>query len=184
MRKVIVFNMISLDGFFEGANQEIDWHHVDDEFNQFAVDQLHQADTLIFGRKTYDLMANYWPTQNAINDDPIVAGLMNGINKIVFSKSLKTADWQNTRLINSNPASEIASLKNSPGKDVFIFGSSDLAVSLLPDHVIDEFRLMVNPILLGTGKTMFSGLKNRVNLKLVGSRTFRSGNVLLNYQPI
>lgn len=184
MRKIILFNLISLDGFFEGPNREIDWHNVDSEFNQFATDQLNSADTLVFGRRTYNLMASYWPTKAAINDDPIVAGLMNGIDKIVFSHTLKSADWQNTRLINNHPAAAIASLKNSPGKDIFIFGSSDLAVSLLPGHLIDEIRLMVNPILLGSGRTMFNGLKNRVNLKLIGTRTFKSGNVLLFYQPI
>lgn len=184
MRKIILFNLISLDGFFEGPNREIDWHNVDNEFNQFAIEQLGKADVLLFGRVTYELMANYWPTSLAIENDPIVAGLMNNIQKIVFSRTLKSADWQNTRLVKTDARSEISKLKSLPGKDMFIFGSSDLSVSIYKDHLIDELRLMVNPILLGSGKTMFHGLKNRVNLKLINSKTFQSGNVLLYYQPV
>lgn len=184
MRKVIIFNLISLDGYFEGPSREIDWHNVDNEFNQFAIDQLNNADTLLFGRVTYNLMASYWPTKTAIEDDPIIADLMNRIDKIVFSRTLKYVDWKNTRLVSDDPAAEIRKLKDSPGKDVFIFGSSDLATGLLHDRLIDEVRLIVNPILLGSGKAMFTGLKNRVNLKLLNTRTFNSGNVLLYYQPV
>jgi dihydrofolate reductase len=103
MRKVIVFNMVSLDGYFEGTNRDINWHVVDDEFNEFALDQLNTLDVLLFGRVTYGLMASYWPTSEALTNDPIIAGKMNTTPKIVFSKTLEKAEWNNTRLIKEMP---------------------------------------------------------------------------------
>lgn len=182
MRKVIVFNMMTLDGFFEGPNQEIDWHNTDEEFNEFAIEQLATADVLLFGRKTYELMASYWPTPAAVTDDPIVAGLMNRLPKIVFSKTLSSADWQNTRLVKDNVADEISRLKQQPGKDLFIFGSADLAASLSNLGLIDEYRVIVNPVVLGQGRPLFKGASQQLKLKLLKARTFRSGNVLLYYQ--
>jgi dihydrofolate reductase len=183
MGKIIVFNLTTLDGYFEGPNHEIDWHHVDDEFNEFAIDQLNTADTLLFGRITYELMAMYWPTPTAIKDDPIVANKMNSLPKIVFSKTLSHVDWQNTKLVNENFAEEVSKLRKRPGKDVFIFGSSNLAVSLIPHGLIDEYRIMVNPVFLGTGKPLLKGIHNRLELKLIKTKTFKSGNVLIYYEP-
>ena len=107
MRKVVLFNMVTLDGFFAGPEGEIDWHHVDQEFNEFAIEQLNTAGSLIFGRLTYQLMSSYWPTPAAKNDDPIVAEMMNQIPKYVFSRTLVTADWENTRLVKEDPSAEI-----------------------------------------------------------------------------
>jgi len=185
MRKIILFNMVTLDGFFEGPNGEIDWHNVDAEFNEFAIDQLNSADGLLFGRVTYQLMANYWPTPSAIKDDPVVAGLMNRLPKMVFSRTLAKAEWNNTRLVKGaeRVAEEIARLKQQPGKDWLLFGSADLASTLTPLGLIDEYRIMVNPVVLGGGKPLFRGVKQKLNLKLVNAKTFRSGNVLLYYQP-
>ena len=183
MRKVILFMMVTLDGFFEGPNGEIDWHNVDEEFNEFAIDQLNSVDVLLFGRKTYELMANYWPTPQAVTNDPIVAEKMNTKSKIVFSKTLEKADWNNSRLIKDYIAEEISKLKGQPGKDLIIFGSSDLAVTFIRHGLIDEFRIMVNPVVLGNGKPLFKGLNEKLTLKLLKTRTFRSGNVLLYYQP-
>src|SRR5579872_7513135 len=118
MSKLILFNMMTLDGFFEGANKELDWHQVDAEFNQFAVEQLDSADTLVFGRITYELMAGYWPTQNGMNDDPDVAYRMNSIPKIVFSRTLDKAEWTNTRLIKDINKDEIENLKSNSVKDI------------------------------------------------------------------
>ena len=100
MKKLIVFNLLTLDGFFEGPNREIDWHNVDEEFNEFAIQQLQTADAILFGRVTYQMMASFWPTSEARRDDPVVAGLMNNIPKYVFSNTLNSVDWQNTTLIN------------------------------------------------------------------------------------
>ncbi len=108
MRKIYVFNLITLDGFFEGPNRELDWHNVDGEFNEFAIEQLNNSGLLLFGRVTYELMASYWPTELALKDDPIVADMMNSIPKIVFSRTLKKADWNNTRLIKDNVREELS----------------------------------------------------------------------------
>ena len=152
---MIVFNLTTIDGFFEGPKHEIDWHHVDEEFNEFAIEQLNTVDTLLFGRVTYELMANYWTTPTAIKNDPIVANKMNNLSKIVFSKTLTKADWHNSRLIKDNFVEQISKLKKRPGKDMFIFGSSDLVVSFIPHGLIDEYRIMVNPVFLGSGKRLF-----------------------------
>lgn len=181
MRKVIIFNMVTLDGYFEGPNKEIDWHVVDEEFNEFAIEQLNSVDVLLFGRVTYELMAGYWPTPDATTNDPVVAGKMNSIPKIVFSKTLNKVEWQNTRLVKENFAEEIRKLKQQPGKDMIIFGSSDLAVTFIGQRLIDEYRIMVNPVILGNGKPLFKGLPQKLDLKLQKTRTFRSGNVLLYY---
>jgi dihydrofolate reductase len=183
MRKLSMFNAVTLDGYFEGPDHDISWHNVDAEFNEFAIKQLDELGGLLFGRVTYQLMASYWPTPTGIQDDPVVAGLMNSLPKVVFSRTLEKADWNNTRLIKENSAAETAKLKQQPGKDLAIFGSSDLAVSLIPHDLIDEIRIMVNPVVLGRGKPLFQGIKNTLKVKLTRTRTFRNGNVLLYYQP-
>jgi len=183
MRKMILYMLTTLDGFYEGPNKEIDWHNVDEEFNEFAIEQLNSVDVLLFGRVTYELMASYWPTPAATTNDPIVADKMNSLPKIVFSKTLSSVEWQNTRLVKENIAEEISKLKQQPGKDLIIFGSSDLAVTLIQHGLIDEYRIMVNPVVLGNGKHLFKGINHKLNLKLLKTKTFRSGNVLLYYQP-
>jgi dihydrofolate reductase len=183
MRKVFLFNMTTLDGFFEGPNQDISWHNADEEFNDFAIDQLNEIGTLLFGRVTYQMMASYWPTESAINDDPIVAGLMNSLPKIVFSKTLDKAEWNNSRLVKENVVEEVLQLKEQPGKDIAIFGSSDLAVTLSENGLIDEYRIIVNPVFLGNGTSLLKGIKEKLNLKFLNARIFKSGNVLLYYAP-
>ena len=184
MRKVILFMMTTLDGFYEGRDRDINWHNVDAEFNEFAIAQLNTADILLFGRVTYELMASYWPTPDAIKNDPIVAEKMNSLHKIVFSKTLEKVNWSNTRLVKGNIGAEIMKMKSQPGKDMIIFGSSDLAVSLIHYNLIDEIRIMVNPVVLSQGKALFKGLNHHLALKLLNTRTFHSGNVLLSYEPL
>jgi dihydrofolate reductase len=183
MRKVFLFMMVTLDGFFEGPDHDIDWHNVDEEFNEFAIDQLNEVDALLFGRVTYQGMASYWPTQFAKENDPIIADKMNTIPKFVFSKTLDKVDWNNSRLVKENIAGEVSQLKQQQGRDLAIFGSANLTMSLLQMGLIDELRIMVNPVVLGKGKPLFTGIHDKVKLKLIKTRTFRSGNVLLSYQP-
>lgn len=183
MRKLIMFNMVTLDGFFAGPNGELDWHHVDEEFNDFAITQLKSADGLVFGRVTYEMMASYWPTEAADKDDPTVAALMNSIPKVVASRTLAKADWNNSSVIGQNVAREISQLKEQPGKDMLLFGSADLASSLRQLGLIDEYRVVVNPVVLGRGKPLFKNVEDRFNLQLTNARPFRSGNVLLYYRP-
>ena len=184
MRKVFLFNLVTLNGFFEGPNQDVSWHHVDEEFNEFAINQLHEIGTLLFGRVTYQFMETYWPTEAARTDDPIVAGLMNDMPKIVFSKTLEKAEWKNSKLVKGDPAAEASKLKQQSGKDIAIFGSSNLAVALAERDLIDEYRIIVNPVFLGEGTPLLKGIKNKVELKLLRARTFESGNVLLSYAPV
>ena len=146
MRKLTLFNMMTLDGFFEDPEGAIDWHMVDEEFNAFAVEQLNTVDTILFGRVTYQLMASYWPTEAAIRDDPIIADKMNRTDKIVFSRTLEKVEWKNSRLVKENAAEEVVKLKQQPGEDVIIFGSANLAATMAHNGVIDEYRVMVNPI--------------------------------------
>jgi dihydrofolate reductase len=182
MFKIIVFNMISLDGFFAGPNGEIDWHQVDAEFNDFAIKQLkEEVGLLLFGRKTYELMANYWPSEQVVKNDPTVAGLMNNINKIVFSTSMEKAGWNNTRLLKEINVSEIVKLKQETDKNIFIFGSGQIVQEFAQLNLVDEYRLMVNPITLGSGKPLFKG---KMELSLLKDERFKNGNVLLRYAPV
>lgn len=183
MKKIFSFMVSSVDGYYEGPNQEFDWPVVDEEFNRFSIEQLDEVDTLLFGRVTYQGMAAYWPTQAAREDDPEVAARMNGISKIVVSRSLDKAEWANTRLIRDDITEELRKLKQQPGKDIAIFGSSNLTVGLLDLELVDELRVMVSPIVLGAGKSLFGTAENRIALKLLKTKPFNSGNLLLYYQP-
>jgi len=183
MKKIILFNMMTLDGFFEGTNHTIDWHNVDAEFNEFADEQLNSVGTLIFGRKTYDLMVSYWTTPTALTNDPVIANQMNSKLKIVFSKTLTKAEWNNTLLIKDNIVTEIEKIKQLPGKDLIILGSADLASTFRQHDLIDEYRIMINPIVLGQGTPLFKQTTERFNLKLIKTKIFNSGNVLLYYEP-
>lgn len=178
--------MITVDGFFEGPNKELDWHTVDDEFNEYANDLLKNVDDILFGRITYEGMLEYWPTPDAIKDDPIIAGHMNELPKIVFSKTLDSASWgkwNNARLIKDNLKDEVLGLKQQAGKDMVLMGSGTIVRMFTELGLIDEYRLAVNPVILGAGTPLFKDIKDRVNLKLLASKTFRSGVVVLYYEP-
>ncbi len=183
MRKLIFQVMVSLDGFYEGPGHDISWHYVDEEFNNYAIGLLNQADMLLFGRITYELMAGYWPTPEAARQDPVVAAKMNGLPKLVFSQTLRRASWHHTRLVQHQAAVEVARLKLQPGRDMVILGSSQLALSFIPHGLIDEFRIVVSPVTIGKGTRLFSDLPKKLSLHLTGTRTFHSGNVLLCYKP-
>jgi dihydrofolate reductase len=183
MRKIIFQMMTTVDGYFEGPDKELDWHVVDDDLFQNAIDLLNSADTLLFGRVTYQMMAAYWPTVAAVSTDPVIAERTNNLPKVVFSTTLKTVDWQNSRLVKEHSTEEIKKLKQQPGKNMVIFGSSDLAVALTKEGLIDEYRIIVNPVVLGGGKTLLEGLDERLMLKLVEAKTFSSGTVLLSMRP-
>ncbi len=182
MRKLFEFNMASIDGYFEGPGRDISWHNVDAEFNEYAVDMLNSVDTLLFGRVTYELMARYWPTPEALKNDPLVAEKMNSLPKIFFSRTLDKVEWSNTRLVKGDIEEEIKRMKQQPGKDMVILGSGSIVSELAQHGMIDEYRIMVNPVVLGSGTPLFNGIKDRLNLELLDTRTFKSGNVLLYYR--
>lgn len=184
MAQLIAFIMTSLDGFYEGPGErELDWHNVDAEFNEFAVAQLDEAGTLVFGRRTYDLMAEFWPSDEAIANDPQVASRMNAMDKIVCSSTMSRADWSGTTLVSGDAVEAIAELKSSAERDLLVLGSQELTGSFATAGVLDELRVMVNPVTLGRGKSLFMHTMVRVPLQLVGNRRFSSGNVLLTYRP-
>jgi|HubBroStandDraft_1064217.scaffolds.fasta_scaffold00096_46 dihydrofolate reductase len=179
MRKVIVSNVASLEGFFEGPDKgKLDWVIVDAEFLEYAGNLLRKVDTLLFGRATYQHMAAYWPS--APPDE--VADKMNNLPKVVFSKTLKKVDWNNSRLVMGDIQEEVLKLKAQPGKDMVIFGSATLASFLLQLGLIDEYRVILQPVLLGKGSPLFQGITDRIQLKLISAKTFGSGVVLLSYQ--
>lgn len=185
MRKVFLFMMTSIDGYMEGEDHDLSWHNVDAEFNTFAVEQLNEADTIVFGRKTYQLMESYWPTKDGLQDDPVVAKYMNETPKVVFSHTLKgvteTDTWKNVRLVKENVAQEIARLKEQPGKDIIVLGSNNLCVTLLELGLLDEIRIMVAPVVIGKGTPLFAGIKDKVPFTRTKERQFGNGNVLLYY---
>lgn len=183
MRKMLSFMMTSADGYHAGPGEALDWHNVDQEFSQFALAQLREAGTLLFGRVTYEGMAAFWPTPAGEESDPDVAKAMNTTPKIVISRTLARASWAGTQIISTRAEEELAKLKQQPGKDIVIPGSSTLTASLLQTGLLDELRIMVNPVILGQGRSLFAGA-GQTSLKLLKSQQFASGNVLLCYQPI
>ena len=183
MRKLIVFNLVSLDGCFTGENGDISWHMVDDEFQELANAAANSGSTLLFGRVTYQLMAAFWPTPEAIYTDPVVAEGMNASEKIVFSKTLETVGWHHTRLVKRDMLGEVRRLKQGDGRNLAVLGSGRIVAQLAAADLIDEYQVLINPVVLGRGRSMFEGVGRRLPLKLVGSRVFGNGNVLLTYEP-
>jgi dihydrofolate reductase len=182
MSKLIMFNLITLDGFFEGAkNWDLDWHRtvVDEEFNRFAVEQLNSADRLLFGRVTYEGMAAHWP-----NAKGYVAHLMNSLPKFVYSSTLSPPTWKNTTLVTGSAVIEIAKLKHTSDGNSFIMGSAKLCEGLIKAGLFDEYRIMVTPTILGNGRPLFPRGIARQNLKLLETRTLASGGVILRYEPV
>src|SRR5881409_1391613 len=181
MRRVVMWNMVTLDGFFEGPKSwDIDWHEYvwGEELEQLSIDQSKSIGILLFGRVTYQGMASYWSTAHGE-----IADFMNSVPKIVFSRTLERAEWKNTRLVRENAAEEVARLKQEPGKDLFIFGSANLSSTLMRDGLIDEYRLGLTPVILGGGNPLFKLSPERMKLTLVESRPLKAGCVILRYQP-
>jgi dihydrofolate reductase len=177
------FIFTSLDGFYAGPNGELDWPIVDEEFNDFAVHQLEEADTLGFGRATYEHMAAYWPTDQAKANDPAITSQMNDKDKVVFSKSLADASWPGTTVVNGEATDQVATIKAAIDKELLVLGSAHLTANLAQAGALDELRVMVCPILLGQGRSLFEDLQNRVLLTLLCVRQFDSGNLVLTYRP-
>lgn len=176
--------MVSVDGYFEAPNHDLSWHNVDAEFNDFAHEQNNNGlvDTILLGHRTYDLMASVWPKPQGLAADPETARFMNETPKLVATHAPFTPEWTNVTVVGGDVVGEIARLKAEPGgKDMVILGSNELCVSLMEKDLVDEFRLMVNPVALGAGTPLFAGLSKRVQLKLNKVREFTSGNVLHYY---
>lgn len=181
MRKLITWNLMTLDGYFEGRKSwELDWHGIvwGPELEQLSIIQLKSIGVLLFGRVTYEGMASHWPTQKGE-----VADLMNSVPKIVFSKTLTNAAWSNTRVVREDAAEEVARLKRQSGKDLYVFGSANLSSTLAREGLIDEYRIVLTPVLLGGGNPLFKPALEQVKLKLLEARPLKSGGVILRYEP-
>ena len=182
MRNVIMWNLTSLDGFFEGPQPwDLDFHGAawGDELEAFSLEQAADADTLLFGGRTYQGMATHWPKATGA-----VAEFMNDVAKVVFSSTLKSAEWNNTSVVAGDAVSEVARLKEQSGKNMLIFGSAALTASLSERGLIDEYRVCVVPVLLGAGTPLFKPRDAKTTLRLVDTKPLKSGAVILSYRPV
>jgi dihydrofolate reductase len=187
MRKLVVFNNVTLDGYFVDAQGDMRWAHnpkPDPEWDAFVGANAGGGGVLVFGRVTYELMASYWPTPMAAQNAPSVAEGMNRSEKIVFSRTLEAASWNNTKLVKSDPGAEIRKLKNEPGGGMCVLGSGTIVAQLAEQGLVDEYNLVVVPVVLGKGRTMFDGVKKKLAMKPTKTRAFANGNVLLCYEPV
>ena len=183
MRKLTVFNFITLNGFYKGKNEDISWHKHGDEESAFAAEGSKSGSILLFGRVTYQMMESYWPTQMAKQNSPDVAEGMNQSEKIVFSRTLKYTNWDNSRIVRTSPVEEVQRMKKENGSDMTVLGSGTIVAQLAESNLIDTYMLMVDPVVLGEGTPIFQGIKHQPDLKLIDTRKFKSGVVLLTYNP-
>ena len=176
-----MWNVVTLDGFFEGPKSwELDWHDSvwGDELEKYSIEQSKSTGMLLFGRVTYEGMASYWSSEKGE-----IADFMNTIPKIVFSKTMKKAEWNNTTLVKGNALEEVAKLKRQPGKNIFVFGSANLSSTLLEHDLFDEIDLALAPVILGRGNPLFKASPDRLKMKLLEARPLKSGGVILRYEP-
>jgi len=184
MRKLMVFNSVTIDGYFTDKNGDMSWAHKQDpEWDDFVANNAKSGGELLFGRLTYDLMVSFWPTPAAAQMFPDVAKGMNEAPKVVFSRTMDKASWNNTRLFKGDLENEVQKLKAEPGDQLVLMGSGTIVSQLAQAELIDEYQIVLNPIVLGGGRTMFEDVKNKLNLKLTNTRTFKNGNVVLTYEP-
>jgi dihydrofolate reductase len=181
MAKLIMWNLTTLDGYVEGPGRDISWHNDvwGEELERISIEQGNAAGALMFGRITYELMAGYWPTASGE-----VADFMNALPKFVFSRTVKTSDWNNTKVFGADIPATVAKLKRETAKDIYLFGSADLASTLIAHGLIDEFRIGVAPVLLGQGTPLFKQSSERHKLKLLDARALSVGAVILRYAPV
>jgi dihydrofolate reductase len=184
MRSLIVFNHVSLDGYFVDKKGDMRWAHKQDpEWNEFVAGNARGGGVLLFGRVTYEMMAGYWPTPMAAQNSPAVAEHMNNLQKVVFSRTLDKASWNNTKLVKGDLATEVRKMKQESGEGLVIMGSGTIVSQLAQEGLIDEFQIVVCPIVIGSGRTLFEGVKEKLDLKVTKSRTFGNGNVYTCYEP-
>ena len=184
MRRLIVFNQVSLDGYFTDDKGDMSFAHKNDpEWNAWTEENAKGGGTMLFGRITYEMMASFWPTPAALETMPEVAKQMNNLPKVVFSRTMDKASWQNTKLVKTGLIDEVRRMKKESGDGMVIMGSGTIVSQLAQAGLIDEFQIVVNPIVLGKGRTMFEGVKDRLNFKRTSTRTFGNGNTVLCYEP-
>jgi dihydrofolate reductase len=184
MAKLSAFSQISLDGYFVDAAGGMSWAHEgsqDPEWQAFVSGNASGDGALLFGRVTYEMMASYWPSPLAAQNSPDVAARMNTSRKLVFSRTLEQAAWQNTTLLKGELSAEVSELKQSLGGGITILGSGQLVAQLAQARLIDAYQFVVSPVVLGGGRSLFEGVKGRLDLKLEKTRAFANGKVVLWY---
>lgn len=186
MARLKIFESVTANGFFSDAAGGVDWayaHSGDPEFQRFVADNASGDATLLFGRITYEMMASYWPTPEAEQQQPAVAKKMNAAQKIVLSRSMKKAAWANTSIISGDVREVIGALKQSARQDIVVLGSGDVCAQLLGAGLVDDLEVVVKPVVLGDGRTLFGGATRNVELELLSQRAFKDGNLVLRYAP-
>lgn len=184
MALLTAFVFTTLNGFLNDPNGDISWHQHGEEENEYASKSMQANNTLLFGRKTYDMMASYWPTPMAMEHDAAVATGMNSADKIVFSNTMKVAHWQGTKIINGDIVEQMKVLKKTSKNNMTILGSGSILTLFAKHGLIDELNVMIDPVAIGSGSTLFAGLDEEINFELVSTRAMKSGVVLLSYRII
>jgi dihydrofolate reductase len=196
MRRIVMFNRVTADGYFAGPDGNLDWVVPEPAIDRMGADAIPGVDTVLFGRRTYELFAQFWPhaADDAGAADPhgarqlspeqrAMARGLNEMTKLVFSTTLRDVTWKNSRIVRTLDPAEIQAMKQQPGKDMIIFGSGSIVSQLTQHRLIDEYQVIVSPLILGRGQPLFTALPKRVRLDLLEAQGFRSGNVLLRYAP-
>ena len=194
-RRIIAFNRVSADGYFSAPDGNLNWTVPEPDLDKGATENMNGQGTLMFGRKTYEMFAAFWP--HAAEDpkgaeDPHSAGrrtpeikamarYINDAVKIVFSRTLKDVHWKNSRIIGKFDPRQVEAIKNEPGNDIMIFGSGTIASQLAQSNLIDEYQFVVGPVVLGDGRTLISGVSKTLRLDLVEAKPYQNGNVMLRY---
>lgn len=184
MKKIIAIEWLSLDGFFSGPNAETDWLVSGAETQKYLLERFKTFETILLGQQTYEMFAAYWPKPDPADKNPQeLTDFMNNSRKVVFSTSLKKAEWNNSILRDAIDPAEITKMKTEANKDVVIFGSGSIVSQLTRLNFIDEYQFIAIPVFLGSGKTLFKSDEAKSNLKLLDSRSFDNGNMMLHYAP-
>jgi dihydrofolate reductase len=183
VRRIIASEGITLDGYFADPQGGIAWQALDEEFNAYSIELLDSVDTLLFGRVTYEQMTAWWPTSAGEGYSPEIARRMNAVAKLVVSSNEVGLSWNNARQLKEDLPKAVTQLKGEAGKDIAILGSGSVVAQLTDHGLIDEYRLTLNPVILGAGTGLFKDVRNQRKLKLVGTREFATGTMLLRYQP-
>lgn len=186
MRNVSLDSLMSLDGYYTDAKSQIDWFEFDDADMAWSHEALNDVGTLVFGRKTYEEFSGIFPKMKdpaKLGWDPFIPETLNALPKIVFSKGLKEGSWKPVTIVRTDPVKEVARLKEGTGKEIQIVGSGSIVSAIVRAGLVDDFRLRVQPILLGSGRSLFPDQAERLRLKLVSATPFKSGVLGLRYQP-
>lgn len=184
MGRLIAFEFITLNGYYKGEHEDISWHKHGQEEAVFSADKLRNSENiLLFGRVTFEMMASFWPTSMAAEQFPEVAKEMNNIEKIVFSRTLKTTNWQHSSIIGKDMIGHVKSLKDTSSKSMTLLGSGSILTQLASENLVDEYQIMIDPVAIGSGTPLFQNIKRHLDLKLVKSKVFNSGVILLCYEP-